>query len=380
MNSYEDMQQRAERHGIYVTKNVKIIALYAVCLGAFGVFFAALVAGSIPGLGIVAMAALSCFAIGSAFGFLFSIPKSAQSPGPLQKSPADDTHESDEIPRDNTNLEQISDWFVKILIGASLVQLNTVKDIFEHLATKLSRCLLLARQEGPLPLAPGPEVEPFCQPFCLFLIFYFLTLGFLAGYLITRLWLPFVILKSGLAMKSAQKASHLENLSQKIDRLEIEDGNLTSLQDALDVLRYALRGFEGDKIAPDQAAIRLALERFKQCQGLFPTHRTLAILGGRLFRELKRYDDAIAVMRQYLEEFKRTGKKPDADYAAVLYNQACYLNLKAQQSAQPEEAKALRQMALQCVHESEQIDPENAREAKTDPDLETLFQGSQAGG
>ena len=362
MDDLDRQGKRADEHGEYVGKNVKTISGYSLLFGLFGLSFAFLMAGCLAGTGIIAITAFACFAIGSAFGFLFSIPKSAQYSESIKTGGDDSTHGLGDIPRDNTNLEQISDWLVKILIGASLVQLSKVKGLFDALATKLGKCLLMAKHDamGCYFQKSLAVSDAFYQPFCLFLILYFLTLGFL----ITRLWLPYVILKTGLAMKSAQRKEN--ELQKNID-------NVSFLQDTLTTLRTAIAGLENN--SRDDAIIRLATTRSKDCQKLFPTHRTLGILMGRLQRLLKNYDDAIAILNQFVSEWSRLEKVKNADLAAFLFNLACYKNLKAEsldQVNQKEDVEKLRQAAWEDLKKSCQIDPDNKKETD-DKDLVSLF-------
>src|SRR5690606_13665994 len=69
--------------------------------------------------------ALAAFASGGITGFIFGIPRT------MQKSTATDGHT--EV-HDNTNLEQISDWLTKILVGVGLTQINAIKSGFYTLA------------------------------------------------------------------------------------------------------------------------------------------------------------------------------------------------------------------------------------------------------
>jgi hypothetical protein len=96
-------------------------------------------------------------------GFLFGIPRAAQEN--LEANEADRARY-----RGNTNLEQISDWLTKILVGVGLTQLT-------ELPSFLSR---LGDYFNPL-LGSGP--------FAVAIILYFAANGFLFGYLWTRLLL-----------------------------------------------------------------------------------------------------------------------------------------------------------------------------------------------
>jgi hypothetical protein len=100
---------------------------------------------------------------GSAIGFLFGVPKRSSGLG------AGGSY----VP--NTNLERISDWLTKILIGAGLSQAG---DLTEALVR-------LARFAGPA-LADdtaGPTIVGA-------LIVHYLLVGFFQGYLLAYLWLP----------------------------------------------------------------------------------------------------------------------------------------------------------------------------------------------
>jgi hypothetical protein len=191
-------ENKTANYGEQVFNNVRDISCYSVLAGLIGLGFSCFMAGSWAGVGIVAITALACYIIGSGFGFLFSIPRSAQESGKTPASPGTSTNII-LIPRDNTNLEQISDWLVKIIIGASLVQLREVKALLVATADSLGKAIAAVGATcGNLPGHAGSG------EFCLFLILYFLTLGFLTGYLITKLWLPYVMLRSSLAMVSLQ--------------------------------------------------------------------------------------------------------------------------------------------------------------------------------
>jgi hypothetical protein len=77
-------------------------------------------------------------ALGSLAGFLFGIPYANQQQNTGQQVEgetavmAEPTRQADErnlrLYRPNTNLEQISDWLTKILVGVGLVQLTQVPD------------------------------------------------------------------------------------------------------------------------------------------------------------------------------------------------------------------------------------------------------------
>lgn len=116
---------------------------------------------------------LAAFAIAFLLGFLFGIPKVIQT-GDEQGS----GRRPDYRQTVNTNLEQISDWLTKIIVGLGLVQLYETPKLLERAAKWVAACL---------PTKAGFELK--AESLASSLIIVFGVLGFLAGYLLTRLYL-----------------------------------------------------------------------------------------------------------------------------------------------------------------------------------------------
>jgi hypothetical protein len=76
-------------------------------------------------LGILSAASLIT---GGFFGFLFGIPRSLSTPGPSFVQP-------------NTNLEQISDWLTKILVGVGLTQIGTIFSFMKDLPSDFDKII-----------------------------------------------------------------------------------------------------------------------------------------------------------------------------------------------------------------------------------------------
>ena len=76
---------------------------------------------TIGGLGMLSAAALIA---GGFFGFLFGIPRYLATPGPMQVQP-------------NTNLEQISDWLTKVLVGVGLTQIGKIYNSVQGISDAL---------------------------------------------------------------------------------------------------------------------------------------------------------------------------------------------------------------------------------------------------
>ncbi|MEV7600556.1 hypothetical protein AB0O91_24605 [Kitasatospora sp. NPDC089797] len=112
--------------------------------------------------------------LGGALGFLFGVPRVRNGSGEPQGSYAP-----------NTNLEQVSDWLTKVLLGVGLTQLGSLGERLHQLGTAL---------------APALGGAGAAVPFAAALVLYFLVLGFLAGWLVTRLALPRVLTETDEAL------------------------------------------------------------------------------------------------------------------------------------------------------------------------------------
>jgi hypothetical protein len=104
---------------------------------------------------------------GGLVGFLFGVPRRLQETG-AGNDPANQRYVG------NTNLEQISDWLTKILVGVGLTQILQIPAQLQRLTAFL---------------APALGNQPSSQVFALGLLGYFSIAGFLIGYLATRLLL-----------------------------------------------------------------------------------------------------------------------------------------------------------------------------------------------
>ena len=146
-------------------------------------------------LGAAAAVAGAAAAVGSFVGFLFGIPKTLQS----------DRQGSEETRYiANTNLEQISDWLTKILVGVGLVQISAAPAALGHLAQELG------------PMFGGEDTSP---AFGLSLAIYFTVAGFVVAYLWTR-----AVLQSVLKAADRDVAEQIQDVLSKR-----EDANAEAL-------------------------------------------------------------------------------------------------------------------------------------------------------
>ena len=97
--------------------------------------------------------ALCAAVLGGLIGFLFGIPRSLQTSGPVQDHASVDaatsTIERSSVAgyRSNTNLEQISDWLTKILVGVGLIQFPSIWETSKRPEPTLARRFHLTLQK-----------------------------------------------------------------------------------------------------------------------------------------------------------------------------------------------------------------------------------------
>jgi hypothetical protein len=113
--------------------------------------------------------AVACIAVGFFLGFLFGIPKVLQ----RERSQDSRTPKGNYHQKVNTNLEEISDWVTKIIVGLGIYQLAKVPNWIDGLATRFASSV-------------GKDEET-SGVFGAAIVF-FLVCGFLLGYLVTRLY------------------------------------------------------------------------------------------------------------------------------------------------------------------------------------------------
>jgi len=136
---------------------------------------------------LVAGAALSS---GFLVGFIFGIPRvggkataeAAAAPGGARAS-ASDAESSSVTP--NSNLVEISDWLTKIIVGVGLVELNSIPGKLGALAYYLGPSLRPAQCDGKPPCADYIGAG---QAAGLTIILFYFVVGFLQGYVWTRLY------------------------------------------------------------------------------------------------------------------------------------------------------------------------------------------------
>jgi CheY-like chemotaxis protein len=201
-----------------------------ISLGAIAMGVVVILARSTINRPVALAIALGFLCVGILVGFLFGIPKVVQAQGEAAVTTPEGVASGDR-PRDersvvyrmqvNTNLEQISDWLSKIIVGVGLVELKQLPDGLVRLASFI--------QPG---LGTGDEA----RVMALAIILYASLVGFFVGYLLTRTYIAGVFRRAdqlntgpeidvggeNVSLNEAErlKMTIIEDLQEHVARLE----------------------------------------------------------------------------------------------------------------------------------------------------------------
>jgi len=165
---------------------------------------------SVATIGLLAAGASSF--VGGLLGFLFGIPRTLQQDR-LSEATTSNINPASELGNEkvnyqaNTNLEQISDWLTKILVGVGLTKIAVIPVKLNQIAEYIAKGL------G----TDGANI------FALAIIILFGISGFLIGYLWTRLFLPTAFRQADLStlFNRVEKANQeVIQVNKKLEELE----------------------------------------------------------------------------------------------------------------------------------------------------------------
>ncbi len=156
--------------------------------------------------------------LGGLLGFLFGIPKTLQDDRTFESMSNKvntTTEDGDRVINygANTNLEQISDWLTKILVGVGLTQ---IPGIIRNLKT-IS-----------IFVSSGLGNSEASQIFALAIILFFMICGFLFGFLWTRLFLPGAFKQADLSTL-AKDVKDVNRKMQELEKQSEQDAKALSL-------------------------------------------------------------------------------------------------------------------------------------------------------
>jgi hypothetical protein len=258
---------------------------------------------------------------GGLTGLLFGIPRRLQTEQSAPKSKDKETggkSDDDEpaagqnIYASNTNLEQISDWLTKILVGVGLTQLDGIGRLLSSLGDMA---------------APALANLPASKATAIAIVIFFVVSGFLFGYLWTRLYLGRWLTEAenasslkkkltGIAQQANADAKAIELVSRQ---LEGDDSDVPA-QSELD---RAIR--EASKAARSHAFYRAQAQRERNWRDAFgkpKMERTIPV-----FQALAASDRENAYHRNYaqLGYAHKDKAKPDWQAAEAALTRAISL-------------------------------------------------------
>jgi len=206
----EDRQNRKITQSVYqVKKAIFKLLVVGVLAAALFSFIADSAAPRISVFGALLLISSAAGVVAGLVGFLFGIPKILQNPPQNLPIPNDDDtgesgHERSYLV--NTNLEEVSDWLTKMLVGVGLTQLTSAPGWLWSVSGTFTRSLGLDR---------GGDVV-ICS-----LLLYFSAVGLLTGYLMTRLYLSRALATADGTLHRIKKVKSRERDRERIASIDM---------------------------------------------------------------------------------------------------------------------------------------------------------------
>ena len=303
--------------------------------------------------------ALACLASGLFAGFLFGIPKVHQE---LPSKDANKPNDANYRQQVNNNLQEISDWLTKIIVGVGLIELRNVPSRVDELAAALYRDLAT--------LGTG-----FSHAYAGGLIVYFIVIGFLTGYLLTRLFLAkeFRLADqdaSGELEAQFRRAAEASRQAEEKSKETVEKNE--ELLDELATNQAILRGKTALQALDDPQAVERAIPDLVRVRQKHPDHRGASIVLARLHRRMKDWGSAISVLKSALEAKTARGTGSDVDAADIRFNLACYYCVMADETSNEADKTRLREQMYDELNAAIRGNPTNAASARDDEDFHSV--------
>lgn len=159
----------------FLLKKLSLAAWSLLAIGAFVIGGLTVVALEVPERWLALLWALVGLALGSLVGFLFGIPRVFQTAGQGPPEGPESLHGDRSFGYRlllNTNLEQVSDWLTKIIVGVGLVELHDLPHDLAACAAYIAHGL--GTTDNSVAMA---------------ILLYFPVCGFLGAYIAMRLYL-----------------------------------------------------------------------------------------------------------------------------------------------------------------------------------------------
>lgn len=291
--------------------NTPLVLFATGVVGVFGLLAYSLTETSnfFQTFGYLFLLGISSLLAGAIIGFLFGIPKTlAISRG--------DSEKTGNTP--NTNLEEISDWLTKIIVGLGISQITRIPDKLGELTSYLSS-----------------NASTINSDVILYVLIFFSIFGFFVAFLSTRIYLGTILSNSDrVALQNEEDLDEFVGENQQYpENTKFKTGdfpNLTRVQVAeipaiLNKVEYLeLSGFDiSSKKYKDLGLILIGAKKFGLAAKYFEKSilkdksdnislSNLAVITGKHFKEFEKAD-------LYFEQILENDKKN----SLALYNSAC---------------------------------------------------------
>jgi len=160
----------------------------------------------------VSMVMGAYYVSGCVIGFIFAIPKSFQnnqSPITVDKD-GKPALTSNPAYKDNTSIEEISDWITKIIVGLSLTQFNRIQEMVAEAAKNIHLTLQQAYC-----LKGNCDVNFFVFSYTLIIVY--TIAGLACGYLWTRIEFPKVLKRKDQEIQNMKYKESLDGLLESVN-------------------------------------------------------------------------------------------------------------------------------------------------------------------
>ncbi len=308
--------------------------------------------------------ALACLASGAFAGFLFAIPRVHQEPPPKVDPNMGATPQAGETHREgvvspiayssysqqvNTNLETISDWLCKIIVGVGLIELRGIPTQIDYLAAALTRDL----------------GNGFTHSYAGGLIVYFVILGFFGGYLVTRLFLAGEFRRADRAALGEDEKRD----EKRVDKIIKQVGDDLNKQNDINAAVASGKIAQTFSNANDEF-VDVSIKQLELARKRSPENRPAAIVLGSLYAKKGQYQNAIDVLVSTLEVKKKLGSGTDLDAGDMYYNIACYYYRLFRDTSDQGMKDQYKVKMYDAFREAVRLNPSNASDAYTDADKE----------
>jgi hypothetical protein len=318
----------------YATKFVLVVMPAFLAVAVYGYAVGHGVASAL-GIGIISAAP---FSVGALTGFLFGIPRTVAGAAP----PGVVTYQA------NTNLEQISDWLTKLLVGIGLTQLTRIPDVVQDTGEYLAWCI-----------GPGCGAGVMGA-----IVVSFAVIGFILSYIGTRL-----VLTPAIRNAEQPDPKIVDRVGQASLPAVPDDGQPIADSDLNEMLRFSVDDLE----TPEQfiAWGRAKLERnprspevvraFERAVDQAPDDRRAAenaAFAALYIPAPSGFKSAIRYAQNYLDRPAYKPTPDDANLFAFLtcaYGQGHRWAVKNHESA--ETIEAYRRAAIENARKAIDLDP-----------------------